>query len=967
MEFIADLHIHSRFSRATSRKLDLPLLDFWARRKGLALIGTGDISHPEWLAETREQLVEAEEGFYRLKEAPDDLKYTETGGTRFILSAEISSIYKKRDRVRKIHSLILLPNFEIAEKFGSRLDKIGNIRSDGRPILGLDAKDLLELCLDTSPDIIFIPAHIWTPWFSLLGSKSGFDSVEECFEDLSGHIFALETGLSSDPAMNWRVSSLDNYTLVSNSDAHSAAKLGREANLFSAEFSFPSLTRALKGEGGFQGTIEFFPEEGKYHLDGHRKCGQRLEPEETVKNNGLCPVCGKSVTLGVLYRVLELADRSAGGKSSRANPFHSLVPLTEILSECLGVGPQSKKVGLVYDELLNRLGPELFILREAAIRDVTTAGGELLGLGIKRMREGKVQLTGGYDGEFGHVRVFDPAERESLAGQNALFALAPVKKKKKARAAQKEKLEPQKTEETPSAPVNNDPVPGALFAADPLLDDLNALQLEAVVHGKGPLCIVAGPGTGKTLVLTRRICWLVREGLARPEEVLGITFTRKAKEEMSSRLLRLMPYDRRAEQVPVMTFHAFGARILKEFAGLEADVLPEEKLLEIARELAEGSISRPREILREISLAKQNLSAPRDLKDLELARTYQAYEEKLSERGGLDFDDLILRTVRLMEDEPNTAEAIRNRYGSLLIDEYQDVNLAQYRLTKHLANGPEPNLTVIGDPDQAIYGFRGADAAYFKRFLEDFPKAGLIRLNRNYRSTDTILTASTRVIVKNPGEDRVGLYSGISGPKQLTMAVTASPAAEARFVVKQIEGLVGGTSHLAMETGLADPADQPELSLGDIAVLYRLHALAGPLTEALGRAGLPCQLAGTEPLHETDHLDFNVEKISLLTMHAAKGLEFPVVFIIGAEQGLLPYEPLQGEPSLIEEERRLFYVAMTRAMKKLIITRSRSRSLFGRSSKPRPSIFLRGIPSHLKSQAKITHRAKPRARQLELF
>jgi len=203
LEFIADLHIHSRFSRATSRKLDLPLLDFWARRKGLALIGTGDVTHPEWLAETREQLIEAEEGFYRLKEASDDLKYTEEGGTRFILSAEISSIYKKRDRVRKIHSLILLPNFEIAEKLSNRLDKIGNIRSDGRPILGLDAKDLLELCLDTSPDIFFIPAHIWTPWFSLLGSKSGFDSVEECFEDLSGHIFALETGLSSDPAMNW--------------------------------------------------------------------------------------------------------------------------------------------------------------------------------------------------------------------------------------------------------------------------------------------------------------------------------------------------------------------------------------------------------------------------------------------------------------------------------------------------------------------------------------------------------------------------------------------------------------------------------------------------------------------------------------------------------------------------------------------------------------------------------------------
>ncbi|MBW2621451.1 MAG: UvrD-helicase domain-containing protein, partial [Deltaproteobacteria bacterium] len=444
-------------------------------------------------------------------------------------------------------------------------------------------------------------------------------------------------------------------------------------------------------------------------------------------------------------------------------------------------------------------------------------------------------------------------------------------------------------------------------------------------------------------------------------------FTRKAREEMSSRLSRLLPSENRTRQVPVMTFHSLGAKLLREFTDLEANVLPEEELLEIARELAEGSSFRPGELLNEISLAKQELKRPEEVKDTELARTYQAYEEKLIEKGGLDFDDLLLRTVALLENDPETAGVIRDRYSHLLIDEYQDVNLAQYRLTRLLAHGPNPNLTVIGDPDQAIYGFRGADATYFKRFLDDFPGARQIGLNRNYRSTDTILKASTRVIVKNPGKDRVELFSGISGPGQLTMAVTASPHSEARFVVGQIEGLIGGTSHLAMDMGMADAADQSELTLGDIAVLYRLHALAGPLTEALSRAGLPFQLAGTESLHETDHLDFTVEKISLLTMHAAKGLEFPVVFIIGAEQGLLPYEPPQGEPTSVEEERRLFYVAMTRAMKKLIITRSRSRNLFGRSSKPKGSIFLRAIPNFLKFQAKISHRPPARARQMELF
>lgn len=316
---IADLHIHSSYSRATAKTLNPENLWLAAQRKGIGLLGTGDFTHPVWLQELEQKLVETGDGAYELNPESARALAAEVPGpcrapVRFLLSGEISTIYKRHGVTRKVHSLILAPDFAAARRINARLDRLGNITSDGRPILGLDTRDLLELCLDEAPEVIFIPAHIWTPWFSLFGSKSGFDALEECFDDLSGHIHALETGLSSDPAMNWRLSALDRYKLVSNSDAHSPAKLAREANLLTCEPTYPALAHALSSPGGegLAGTLEFFPHEGKYHLDGHRKCGVRLEPSETRELGGLCPVCGKPLTVGVLSRVEDLADRPEG-------------------------------------------------------------------------------------------------------------------------------------------------------------------------------------------------------------------------------------------------------------------------------------------------------------------------------------------------------------------------------------------------------------------------------------------------------------------------------------------------------------------------------------------------------------------------------------------------------------------------------------------------------------------------------
>ena len=409
MKMIADLHIHSRFSMATSKEGTPENLDFWARKKGISLIGTGDFTHPVWREELKERLVSEGNGLYRLRDeyVKEESRKFPGEGTRFVVSGEISSIYKKNGKTRKVHNVILLPGLEAADAMAQRLEKIGNIHSDGRPILGLDSHDLLEMMLDVCPEGILIPAHIWTPHFSVLGAKSGFDSVEECFEELAPYIHALETGLSSDPAMNWRISKLDRYQLVSNSDAHSPSKLGREANLLDIDCSYEGLYRAIQTGEGLEGTVEFFPEEGKYHFDGHRKCGVSLSPVEAERLGGICPVCGKKLTMGVDHRVEQLADRAEGFVKKDGKKYESLVPLPEVISTCMGYSAASKKVQGCFEQLIQTLGTEFDILRNVPSEDIKSCAGERIAEGIENVRTGNVKRIPGYDGEYGKTELFD--------------------------------------------------------------------------------------------------------------------------------------------------------------------------------------------------------------------------------------------------------------------------------------------------------------------------------------------------------------------------------------------------------------------------------------------------------------------------------------------------------------------------------------------------------------------------------
>lgn len=422
MKFIADLHIHSHFSLATSQHLDFESLYVSAQLKGITVVGTGDFTHPGWFAEIKEKLVPAESGLFQLKEsiaksADSRVPPSCRSLVRFLLSCEISNIYKKNGRTRKNHNLVFLPDLDAVARFNARLGLIGNITADGRPVLGLDAKHLLEILLEISDISFLIPAHIWTPWFSLFGSKSGFDSIEECFEELTPHIFALETGLSSDPAMNRRISNLDGLTLVSNSDAHSPQKLGREANMLNTTLSFEGVRSAIRSGNPqhFLKTVEFYPEEGKYYLDGHRKCKVFLHPSETKANRGICPVCGNPLTIGVLNRMEDLSDRPDGIiESGRSVPFLHIVPLTDILSEINRAGPDTERVKQQYSSTIEKLGCEFDVLTGLPIERIRDAGIPLLAEAIDRMRRKKIMRIPGYDGKFGRIRIFDDQERRHL-------------------------------------------------------------------------------------------------------------------------------------------------------------------------------------------------------------------------------------------------------------------------------------------------------------------------------------------------------------------------------------------------------------------------------------------------------------------------------------------------------------------------------------------------------------------------
>ncbi|MFZ5365004.1 MAG: endonuclease Q family protein [Patescibacteria group bacterium] len=414
MKIIADLHLHSKYSRATSKEMDIPNLSRWAKIKGIDILATGDFCHPQYLRELKRDLVPNGQGLYTYKNDSAE------NPTRFFLSNEVSCIYKKNDKTRRLHICLFAPSLESVEKLSQTLDRRGyNIKSDGRPILGIDAKELAKIVLDIDEKMMVVPAHIWTPWFALFGSKSGFDTIEECFEELTPYIYAVETGLSSDPEMNWRLSALDNLTLISNGDSHGPNNLGREANVFElSEYSYDEIYNILKQKDlkKFLYTVEFYPQEGKYHWDGHADCKVSFSPAATKKLGGICPVCKKPLVLGVDYRVEELADRPLGFRPKNAVPYKSLVPLREIIAECFQVKSATKKVKNYYEQLINTFGSEFKILLDLSIDEIKKEN-ELLAAAIHRVRKGKLQVMPGYDGVFGIVKIFDEKEVKKVIPQ----------------------------------------------------------------------------------------------------------------------------------------------------------------------------------------------------------------------------------------------------------------------------------------------------------------------------------------------------------------------------------------------------------------------------------------------------------------------------------------------------------------------------------------------------------------------
>lgn len=966
MFFYSDLHIHSKYSRATSRDCNLEQLAFWAKKKGLSVISTGDFTHPAWFGEIKEKLVPAGNGVYRLRPDIEKTIFSpDEEPVRFILSVEISTIYKKWDRTRKVHHVCFMPDLESAENFRRKLGAIGNINSDGRPILGLDSRSLLETTLESGEGAYIIPAHIWTPWFSALGSKSGFDSIEDCYEDLSDYIFAVETGLSSDPEMNWRVSKLDRFRLVSNSDAHSPAKLAREATVFDTTPDYYGIMNALKTGEGYVGTVEFFPEEGKYHEDGHRKCNVCLTPEETKALNGICPVCGKPLTIGVSYRVNELSDRKGDfTPPATAGQVYSLVPLPEIISEILGVGVASKSVVTEYERITQKLGSELSILREIPIENITKLS-PMLGEGISRLRQGKVIKHAGYDGEYGVIKLFEDDELENKKYVNLKLVNIPTEKPAVEKPAQRKNPSPAET--------------NIEVQEKPKAKGLDEEQLTAVNSEEKQLLIVAGPGSGKTTVLTRRIAHLISDKNLKPENCLAITFTRRAAQEMRTRLAKLLGES--AANLNIHTFHSLCFDILKEnyeAAGLNPDF----------RVMSE--------------------------QEKELCTDPQLLENTLN------FDELITLTVKLLEENPEITTGYRERFQYVSVDEYQDIDENQYKLIRLLVP-TDGRICVIGDPNQAIYGFRGGDSKFFKNFTQDYPEAKTVNLKNNYRSTGNIVNASNQMI------QEFNIVSMYDKPHdKITIHTAPTDKAEAEFVASTIEKLIGGHSLFSIDSDRST-GQECEYSFSDFAILYRTSSQLPPLIEALQRTGMPFVAVSNEPLcekkpvhklllclnteedvdvqlfrlkddfadkiedniwnflinlaqtyrgkedfihevsmaNEADTLDKRADRITLMTLHSSKGLEFKCVFITGLEDGILPHYHAK-EQNEIEEERRLLYVGMTRAEERLFLTRAQKRKWQGLMRELPISPFLEKIENDLLNLSKFEKGFKEKDNSLQL-
>ena len=1035
-----------------------------------------------------------------------------------MLTAEISCIYKYDGKVRKVHHVVCAPDFATVDRIQKELGRIGNITSDGRPILGLDSRDLLEIVLEASPEAFFIPAHIWTPWFSTLGSKSGFDSIEECFRDLAPHIHAVETGLSSDPPMNWMCSSLDRFTLVSNSDAHSPQKLGREANRLETERSYPTIIAALQhGEqAGFRGTIEFFPQEGKYHFDGHRKCGIRWDPVETIRHNGICPQCNRPITQGVLSRVAQLADRDRIEARPARSEFASLVPLGELLSELLGVGPASKRVKQAYDALIRKGGSELSILSTLDLQRCEQIGGAPFAEAIRRMRARQVVVHEGFDGEYGRVRMFVDGEAPSEREQDLLFGevaggatpaslamvefdLAALQSIKRAAgpaaavqqnepiAAETNAAETNAAEPSPvelSANRASAAQPGATQptadAAADLVRELNPMQREAVVRVAGPSLILAGPGTGKTKTLTTRIAYLIAKHKVAPGSILALTFTNKAAQEMQQRVDSLLG-DRLAERAPgerpcIATFHAFGLMLLRELApqtGRDAQfsIAGHPERLALLHELlpagADGSRRARTALLDRIAAAKQQLATPQTLQqqDPAFAQLFDRYERSLQEINAFDLDDLIRVPLQQLSADAQLQQRYRDRFAWILVDEYQDVNELQYRLLRTLAPDQSAHLCVIGDPNQAIYGFRGAMVGYIRAFEADYPQASVHRLATSYRCPDRILSASAQVLDDAGGERTQGIAAGVN----TRIVATQTDRSEAEFVARTIEQLLGGLQFFSIDSAVtAGNAAEGIASLADVAILCRTRRQMPTIAKALLDHHIPYQRIESGPLFPSgaprilidlakywrnprsrvaelklradgiapdpaalsqqlgadprgasvshvlqalqrihgidesyaeaaqlpellriaddfgsDHDAFlrsidlgsgvdryhrDSEQVSLMTLHAAKGLEFGAVFVVGCEDGLIPYT-INRETTDTAEERRLLYVGMTRAKRYLYLTHAGRRTLFGREQNNARSPFLDDLEQELLDRLDPEDRRKPEVTrsQLDLF
>ena len=1031
MRFRADFHIHSHYSRATTEQLTPENLDYWSRLKGLHVVGTGDCVHPGWLRELGDKLEPAGDGLYRLKPSLQLSAVTETRlrdeAVRFLLTTEISSIYKKAGKVRKVHNICVLPDLDAAQRFHARLAAIGNVKSDGRPILGLDAKLVLEILLESAPGGYLIPAHIWTPWFAVLGSQSGFDSLRECFDDLTGEIFAVETGLSSDPPMNRLCSFLDGVRLVSNSDAHSPEKLGREANLFDAELSYAGIRDALKRDEGFVGTIEFFPQEGKYHFDGHRQCGIRWDPLTTLEHRGRCSACGKPVTRGVLYRVAQLADRADPVPFYGKQRHWSITPLPQLLSEMMSLKSSSgQAVRREYLRLLDQLGSEFHILLDADLARIREVGGERLAEGIRRLRAGEVRTEPGFDGEFGTVRVFTPEELRDARGVSLFAAsgaetrLAPA-----TTSVEVDIAEFQRRQRTRSADVVGEASRGDSSTG---IDE----QRETIEFGAGVCVVLAGPGAGKTRTLTERIATLVERGTAAPSEILAVTFSNKAAEEIRRRLADRLP---RTDGLTVTTFHALGLSILREHAarlGRSPDfsIVDDDERRALVAEAAGTSPA-----LRAIEAIKQGRAEPAAT----TAPVFNRYEQLLTDRQAVDLDDLISLPVRLLREHSDVLAACRERFRWILVDEFQDLNARQYEFIRLLA-GDDANLFAIGDPDQAIYGFRGSDARLIDQLQRDYPHARVVRLKRSFRCPAPVLRGAGQIL------DKPDVLDGRALDVKIHIQRCLSDRAEAEWIASQIERMIGGVASVSMHRQTSDGREAEGItSFGDFAIFCRTSSLFGPLTDALAQHGIAYQVVGQEPFYReepwrsairrlraaahdpspdatvapllaqarpvgdvmralmkdveiapfdwecfdrfasgfdaryadflravamrqpVDDLEAKAERVSVMTMHASKGLEFPVVFIPGCEDGLVPWNP-SGKAGADElaEEARLFYVAMTRTKHHVFLSHAAKRAWRGRVVTPARSPLLDRIERDLLELAKQIARPTDRDTHTQL-